>query len=261
MMKKIAFYGKGGIGKSVIVSNIAASLAQRGLTVMQIGCDPKADSSINLLGGKSVPTVLEMIREKESRVQLSDFITRGAFGVLCVESGGPPPGTGCAGRGIISVFEKLAELQAFDCFKPDVVLYDVLGDVVCGGFAVPIRNGYADEVCIVTSGEMMSLYAANNIATAVRTYGKWGYSSLRGLILNKRNIDNEMNLAQKAAAEMRTEIIYEIERDNLVQQAEQMNKTVVEAFPHSRQALAYRQLAEIVYNKEGSNDQFASDFE
>ncbi|MCL1803912.1 MAG: AAA family ATPase, partial [Eubacteriaceae bacterium] len=166
-MQKIAIYGKGGIGKSTVTSNVSAALAQMGYTVMQIGCDPKSDSTRNLTGGVKIPTVLDSLRDMGD-VELSDIVFRSDTGVLCVESGGPVPGVGCAGRGIITAFEKLEELEAYETYKPDIIFYDVLGDVVCGGFAMPIRGGYADEVLIVTSGEMMSLYAATNISYAVK---------------------------------------------------------------------------------------------
>jgi len=149
-----------------------------GKRVLQIGCDPKADSTRNLTYGKPIPTVLETLRNiDDSDLTLKDLVFESDSGVLCVEAGGPMPGVGCAGRGIITAFEKLEELDAYEYYKPDVVLYDVLGDVVCGGFSMPIRGGYADEVCIVTSGEMMSLYAASNISYAVKNFGKMGYAS------------------------------------------------------------------------------------
>ncbi len=244
-MKKIAVYGKGGIGKSTTVSNISAAMATLGLTVMQIGCDPKADSTRNLTGGKNIPTVLDTLRENGD-ADLDDLVVKSTTGVFCVESGGPVPGVGCAGRGIITAFEKLEKLGAFEVYKLDVVLYDVLGDVVCGGFAMPIRGGYADEVFIVTSGEMMSLYAAANISHAVKSFGKRGYASLRGLILNAKNIENEDELANKAAAEIETEIIYRLPRHALVQQAEAEGKTVVEAFPDSDMAAHYKYLAKLL---------------
>lgn len=244
-MKKIAIYGKGGIGKSTTVSNTAAAMAAMGLTVLQIGCDPKADSTRNLTGGKNIPTVLDILR-KNGDAELTDLVTKSSTGVLCVESGGPVPGVGCAGRGIITAFEKLEELNAYEVFKPDVVLYDVLGDVVCGGFSMPIRGGYADEVCIVTSGEMMSLYAAANIAHAVKSFGKRGYASLRGLILNAKNIENENELVDKAAAEIQTPVLYRLPRDPFVQQAESEGKTVVEAFPASAMAEHYLTLAKLL---------------
>ena len=244
-MKKIAIYGKGGIGKSTTVSNTAAAMAAMGLTVLQIGCDPKADSTRNLTGGKNIPTVLDILRKKGD-AELTDLVTKSSTGVLCVESGGPVPGVGCAGRGIITAFEKLEELNAYEVFKPDVVLYDVLGDVVCGGFSMPIRGGYADEVCIVTSGEMMSLYAAANIAHAVKSFGKRGYASLRGLILNAKNIENENDLVDKAAAEIQTPVLYRLPRDPFVQQAESEGKTVVEAFPASTMAEHYQTLAKLL---------------
>ena len=244
-MKKIAIYGKGGIGKSTTVSNVAAAMAAMGLKVLQIGCDPKADSTRNLTGGENIPTVLDTLRE-QSDATLEELVVESSTGVLCVEAGGPVPGVGCAGRGIITAFEKLEELDAYSIYRPDVVLYDVLGDVVCGGFAMPIRGGYADEVCIVTSGEMMSLYAATNISHAVKSFGKRGYASLRGLILNAKNFAGEQELVDKAAAEIGAPVLYRLPRDPAVQQAEAQGKTVVEAFPDSEMAGHYTALAKLL---------------
>ncbi|NSW95459.1 MAG: AAA family ATPase [Bacteroidales bacterium] len=248
-MKRIAVYGKGGIGKSTIVSNVSAALSKEGIRVMQIGCDPKSDSTINLTGGIRIPTVLDVLRAKGDKTGLQDIVFEGSFHVICVEAGGPKPGSGCAGRGIISAFEKLEELKAYETFKPDIVLYDVLGDVVCGGFAMPIRNGYADGVCVVTSGEMMSLYAAGNIVSAVRSYGSRGYACMEGLILNKKGIEEEDEIVGRAASEMAVDILYKMERDSIVQKAEALNKTVVEAYPGSRQAESYRMLALRLYDQ------------
>ena len=243
-MIKIAIYGKGGIGKSTTTSNIAQALAKKGYKVMQIGCDPKSDSTKHLMGGRRIPTVLEHIRAKGERVSLEDIVFEGYGGVLCVEAGGPTPGIGCAGRGIITAFERLEALKAYETYQPDVVLYDVLGDVVCGGFAMPIRGGYADYVFIVTSGEMMALYAASNIAQAVANFGKRGYAQYAGVILNSRNIDNEYELVRQAVAEIGGEIVHVIPRDKMVQAAENQGKTVVEAFPESAMAACYGQLAD-----------------
>ena len=244
-MKKIAIYGKGGIGKSTTVSNVAAALSSMGLTVMQIGCDPKADSTRNLTEGKNITTVLDTLREN-SDANLDELVVRSNTGVLCVESGGPVPGVGCAGRGIITAFEKLEELEAYDIYKPDIVLYDVLGDVVCGGFTMPIRGGYADEVCVVTSGEMMSLYAATNISPAVKSFGSRGYASIRGLILNAKNIEGENKLVDDVAKEIGVPVIYRLPRNPYVQQAEDQGKTVVEAFPDSEMAKHYMKLAKLL---------------
>ncbi|SHK66532.1 nitrogenase iron protein NifH [Anaerocolumna jejuensis DSM 15929] len=244
-MRKIAVYGKGGIGKSTTVSNLSAALAARGLKVMQIGCDPKADSTRNLTGGVKIKTVLDVLRDKYEAT-LQDIVTEGELGVLCVEAGGPVPGVGCAGRGIITAFEKLKELEAYEIYQPDIVLYDVLGDVVCGGFAMPIRGGYADEVCIVTSGEMMSLYAASNIAYAVKSFGGRGYASLKGLILNAKNIEKEEELVRDAAKEMEAPMLFKIDRNPLVQKAEDLGRTVVAAFPDSPLAAEYEKLSRIL---------------
>jgi nitrogenase iron protein NifH len=241
-VRRIAIYGKGGIGKSTTTANVSQALTEKGLRVMQIGCDPKADSTSMLTGGTKVKTVLELIRG-DQEPELQDIVHVGSGGILCVECGGPKPGMGCAGRGIIAAFEKLEELDAIDVYKPDVILYDVLGDVVCGGFAMPIRNGYANDVFIVTSGEMMSLYAANNIAEAVRNFSPGGYARLGGLIQNSRNVESEDEIISKAAKEIGTEVVARIPRDPSVQRCESAGITVVAGEPDSVQADAYRRLA------------------
>ena len=188
-MLKVAIYGKGGIGKSTITSNLAAAFAAMGKRVIQIGCDPKADSTINLLGGEPLRPVMNYMREEDEEPEKLEDIAREGFGnVLCIETGGPTPGLGCAGRGIITALEKLKETGAYEVYQPDVVLYDVLGDVVCGGFSMPMRKGYADKVFIITSGENMAIHAGANIAMAVENFKTRGYASLGGIILNRRNV-------------------------------------------------------------------------
>ncbi|OAA83826.1 AAA family ATPase [Clostridium ljungdahlii] len=245
-MIKIAVYGKGGIGKSTTVSNISAALSDRGIRVMQIGCDPKADSTVSLHDKRNVNTVLELVREKKNNFDLEDMVTVGYNGVICVEAGGPNPGLGCAGRGIIAALEKLKEKGAYEVYKPDVVIYDVLGDVVCGGFSMPMRKGYADKVFIITSGENMAIHAAANIAMAIENFKNRGYAGLGGLILNRKDVKNEYEKVGELAEDIHSEIVGTLDRSEVVQEAETLNKTVIEAFPESDMAKQYRKLAEII---------------
>jgi nitrogenase iron protein NifH len=243
IMIKLAVYGKGGIGKSTTVSNLAAAMAKKGLKVMQIGCDPKADSTSSLHGGIKIPTVLELVRKYNDDFALDDMVCIGFKGVICVEAGGPVPGLGCAGRGIIAALEKLSQKGAYEKYKPDVVMYDVLGDVVCGGFSMPMRSGYADKVFIITSGETMSLHAAANISMAVENFKGRGYASIGGLILNRRNVQNENDRVQKLADDFHTKIAGTLDWSKTVQETEVLNKTVIEAFPDSEMTGQYHRLA------------------
>ena len=231
-MLKIAIYGKGGIGKSTVTSNLAAAFAVQGRRVIQIGCDPKADSTINLLGGQPLEPMMNYMREADKDPETLEEITREGFGgVLCIETGGPTPGLGCAGRGIIATFSLLEDLRLFETYKPDVVLYDVLGDVVCGGFAAPIREGYAEKVLIVTSGEKMALYAAKNINTAVKNFEDRGYASVAGIVLNHRNVERETEKVRAFAEENGLAVVAEIPRSDDIIRFEDMGKTVIEGDP------------------------------
>ena len=243
-MQKIAVYGKGGIGKSTLTSNLAAALAMQGKKVIQIGCDPKADSTINLLGGKPLQSVMGYMREfDEEPASLETVSARGFGGVLCIETGGPTPGLGCAGRGIIATFNLLEDLELFEREQPDVVLYDVLGDVVCGGFAMPIRDGWARNVFIITSGENMAIHAAANIATAVETFAERGYARLGGIILNARDVPREAEKVEELACDLNTTIVGRLPRSAEVQEADALGLTVLEHAPSSGMADRYRELA------------------
>ena len=247
--RQIAIYGKGGIGKSTTTQNLTSGLAELGQQVMVVGCDPKADSTRLLLGGLAQKTVLDTIREEGDDIDLSRIMREGYKGIRCVESGGPEPGVGCAGRGIITSISMLESLGAYTD-DLDFVFYDVLGDVVCGGFAMPIREGKAKEIYIVASGEMMALYAANNIAKGIARYAKTGGARIGGIICNSRNVDRELDLLRAFSKELGTKLLYFVPRDNIVQRAEIHKQTVIEYAPESRQALEYRNLAEAVVNTE-----------
>ncbi len=240
--KRIAIYGKGGIGKSTIVSNIAAAYAEK-YKVLVIGCDPKADTTRTLVG-KRIPTILDILKEKKE-ASTEEIIHIGYNNIKCVESGGPKPGVGCAGRGVIVAMNLLDKLNTFND-EIDVIIYDVLGDVVCGGFAVPLREDYADEVYIVTSGEYMALYAANNICKGIQKLK----SNLGGVICNCRGTKNELEIITRFAGKVGSKIIGVIPRSELVQRSEIEAKTVIEKYPESEQANLYRELAKTIYTNE-----------
>jgi nitrogenase iron protein NifH len=245
IMRKVAIYGKGGIGKSTTTQNTVAGLVEMGKKVIVVGCDPKADSTRLLLGGLAQKTVLDTLREEGEDVELDDVVKLGFKGTRCVESGGPEPGVGCAGRGIITSVNLLEQLGAYDTnqFETDYVFYDVLGDVVCGGFAMPMREGKAQEIYIVCSGEMMAMYAANNICKGIVKFAEAGGVRLGGLICNSRKVDNEQNMIEEFAKMLGTQMIHFVPRENMVQRAEINRKTVIEFEPTHAQADEYRTLA------------------
>ncbi|UZQ54279.1 nitrogenase iron protein [Trichothermofontia sichuanensis B231] len=247
-MRQIAFYGKGGIGKSTTCQNTLAAMAELGQRIMIVGCDPKADSTRLMLHSKAQTTILHLAAERGAveDLELEEVMLTGFRNVRCVESGGPEPGVGCAGRGIITAINFLEEEGAYEDL--DFVAYDVLGDVVCGGFAMPIREGKAQEIYIVCSGEMMAMYAANNIARGILKYAHSGGVRLGGLICNSRKVDREVELIEALAAKLNTQMIHFVPRDNIVQHAELRRMTVNEYAPTSAQADEYRQLAEKIIN-------------
>jgi len=250
-IKQIAIYGKGGIGKSTTTSNLSAALSTLGFKVMQFGCDPKADSTNTLRGGSYIPTVLDSIREKGS-VKAHDVIHQGFNGIYCVESGGPAPGVGCAGRGIITAVELFKQQKAFEELDLDFVIYDVLGDVVCGGFAMPIREGIAQHVFTVSSGDFMSIYASNNLFKGIKKYSNSGGALLGGIIANSMNAGYSKEIVDDFAARTQTQIIQYVPRSITVTQSELKGKTVIEAAPDSDQAKIYKALAERIASHEES---------
>lgn len=248
-MRQIAIYGKGGIGKSTTTQNTVSALAEMGKKVMLLGCDPKADCTRLLLNGKRQPTVLDVLRDGGGQVSPELIATAGFGGVTCVESGGPEPGVGCGGRGIITSIQTLHELGMYKD-DLDFVFYDVLGDVVCGGFAMPIREGYAQEIYIVVSGEYMALYAANNICKGIKKFAEQGHTRLGGIICNSRKVVNEEALVAEFAKRINSRLIQFIPRDNIVQKAEINRKTVIDFDPTAPQASVYRSLASRIVSNE-----------
>jgi nitrogenase iron protein NifH len=249
MMRQVAIYGKGGIGKSTTTQNLTAGLGEMGKKIMVVGCDPKADSTRLLLGGLAQQTVLDTLRQEGEDIELDLILKPGFSGIKCVESGGPEPGVGCAGRGIITSIGMLEKLGAYEA-DLDYVFYDVLGDVVCGGFAMPIREGKAQEIYIVASGEMMAMYAANNIAKGILKFANTGGVRLGGIICNSRKVDGEKELLEAFAKELGSQLIHFVPRDNMVQRAEINKKTVIEFDNTVQQANEYRTLARNIEENE-----------
>ncbi len=250
-LRQAAIYGKGGIGKSTTTQNLVAALAEIGQKVMIVGCDPKADSTRLILHAKAQNTIMQMAAEAGSveDLELEDVLKVGYGDITCVESGGPEPGVGCAGRGVITAINFLEEEGAYE-EDLDFVFYDVLGDVVCGGFAMPIRENKAQEIYIVCSGEMMAMYAANNIAKGIVKYANSGSVRLAGLICNSRNTDREDDLIVALAEKLGTHMIHFVPRDNIVQHAEIRRMTVIEYDPKAKQADEYRTLAKKIVANE-----------
>jgi nitrogenase iron protein NifH len=246
-IKQIAIYGKGGIGKSTTTSNISAALAEKGYKVMQFGCDPKADSTNTLRGGEYIPSVLDLLNEN-ARVDAHDAIFRGFSGVYCVEAGGPAPGVGCAGRGIITAVELLKQQNIFEELDLDYVIFDVLGDVVCGGFAVPVREGIAEHVFTVSSSDFMAIYAANNLFKGIQKYSNKGGALLGGVIANSINTDFHREIVDDFVARTKTQVVEYVPRSLTVTQSELRGRTTIEGAPDSDQANVYRRLATKIEN-------------
>ena len=249
-MRQFAIYGKGGIGKSTVATNLAVAFRQRGLEVMQVGCDPKRDSTRTLTGGRMIPTVLETLRDHlragrdQSAITLDDIVFLGAQGVRCVESGGPEPGVGCAGRGVLTALTILRDLKAIETFGLDVVLYDILGDVVCGGFAQPMRAGFAREIHLLCSGSFMSLYAANNIAKGIRRLSRRGNTGLSGVICNSSGDESfERIVLSEFAEALGTKFVGFIPQSPVIRACEVQGRTVLEHSPQSPEAQVFRDLA------------------
>lgn len=249
-MKRIAIYGKGGIGKSTTVSNMSAALAGQGYTVMQIGCDPKADSTISLRRGRELTPVLDTYRDKVKDIELEDMYTIGYNGVICVEAGGPTPGIGCAGRGVAKALDLLKQRNFEQVLHPDVVFYDVLGDVVCGGFSMPLRRNYADDVYVISSGEQMAIYATMNLGLAMESFKRRGHNGLSGIIANKRSVHGEDEKLQILSEDLECPIVGVIEHSMVVKKASDDALTVAEAYPSDPMVDVYTKIALDLINRE-----------
>jgi nitrogenase iron protein NifH len=261
-MRQIAFYGKGGVGKSTVSSNVAAALAERGLSVLMIGCDPKHDCTMNLRGNVEIPTILEVSRDKGIEsvgldelvagniIELDEVIYKGYGGVYCAECGGPKPGFGCAGRGVIVAIDLLKRLNAFERLKPDVVIYDVPGDVVCGGFAMPLRKGLADAVYIVTSADYLAIYAANNICRGISEFANKGGSLLGGIVYNVRGMLDEEDVVRDFAEKVGSQVVGHVPNAHQIAEAEIDGNTVIEYAPDSEIAALFRELSVRIYENE-----------
>ncbi|MDF2987748.1 MAG: nitrogenase iron protein [Eubacterium sp.] len=250
-IKQIAIYGKGGIGKSTTTSNISAALSVAGYKVMQFGCDPKSDSTNTLRGGNYIPTVLDTLREKNA-VKAHEVIFEGFNGIYCVEAGGPAPGVGCAGRGIITAVQLFKQQNIFEELDLDYVIYDVLGDVVCGGFAVPIREGIAEHVFTVSSADFMAVYAANNLFKGIHKYSNSGGALLGGVIANSINAPYAKDIIDDFVKQTSTQVVEYVPRSVTVTQSELQGKTTIEAAPDSKQAQVYKSLAAKIAGHEES---------
>ncbi|MBC7234317.1 MAG: nitrogenase iron protein [Chloroflexi bacterium] len=249
-MRQIAIYGKGGIGKSTVASNLSMAFREMGLQTMQVGCDPKRDSTRTLTQGRMIPTVLDVLRDQlragrdQGAISLQDIVFEGNGGVHCVEAGGPEPGIGCAGRGVLTALQILQDLDAFGTYHLDVVIYDILGDVVCGGFAQPIRQGFAEEIYLLCSGNFMSLYAANNIAKGIQRLARRGRTGLAGVICNSNGDEAfERSVLAEFAQRLGSQLIGVVPRSSVIGACEVEGRTVVEHAPHSPEAEVFRELA------------------
>ena len=257
-MKQIAFFGKGGIGKSTISSNIAAALAEEGFKVMMIGCDPKSDCTRNLRGDKDIPTISEVLREKAKssldihefvygkEIKPEDVVCFGYKGILCAEAGGPEPGVGCAGRGVVIAVDLLKRIGVFDDFKPDVVIYDILGDIVCGGFGMNLRKGMADKAVLITSADYLAIYAANNICKGIARYAERGGTRLGGFIYNVRGTLDDEVFVKQYVQRVGSKLLGRVPYSDEITESEIYGQTVIERFPESKIALIFRDLAKKV---------------
>ena len=240
---KLAVYGKGGVGKSVIATSLSACYAQQDKAVLHVGCDPKHDSAVRLMDkGKQIKTVLEVLGEETVTPSVQNIINVGRLGIHCCEAGGPQPGLGCGGRGVARTLEFMEEMELIETGGYDVVVFDVLGDVVCGGFAAPLREGFAERVIIVANEEPMAMYAANNISRAIAVYHK-NNVALAGLVANLRGTDTPVGMIEAFADKLSTRVIATIPRDAKILEAERKRSTVVEYAPRVKSSKVFKQLA------------------
>jgi len=255
-MKQIAIYGKGGIGKSTAATHLSYAIANQGKTVLQVGCDPQSDSTANLLTEFPKP-ILDVLAANDFEyedISVLDILVQSKLpfdnggSVFCTEAGGPEPGVGCGGKGVIEAIKTLQHLEVFAELQPSLVIYDILGDVVCGGFSQPIRDGFADEVYIVTSGELEALYQAVNVMGAVRRFSTRSGAKLGGLVVNLRGMKDEQQIVTDFAERLGTHVIAMIPFSQLIKECSGAAKTVFEEHPESLEAEEYRRLAATIMN-------------
>ncbi|MCR4295026.1 MAG: P-loop NTPase [Elusimicrobia bacterium] len=245
----IVVYGKGGVGKSTTCAHLAMSFARDGRKVLLLGCDPKADTSLRLMGGRRPATIVDMVTGLEGH-EFRDLVTTSRPGLDVLETGGPPPGQGCGGRSVATLCQYLED-HSRELSGYDTLIFDVLGDLVCGGFVAPLRFGLGRDVYIVSSEETASLFAANNIVKVASAPYHEGVF-VGGIIFNLRQNDARPEHLEAFAARLGIGITAVIPRDNDILDSEEDGRTVFEHAPKGEAAARFRALAAAIEARKGA---------